>query len=71
MIPIQLSRSERYLVRHVILDGEERGLSVVEVKDGCVSVAPFEREVHSTVLLDGSLVMETENGKIKKIWQNV
>lgn len=58
--PTQLPPGRRYLARRVIVDGEERGLSVVTIDArGGVTVEPFERETHSTVMVDGTIVVIT------------
>lgn len=68
MKKLTLSQADaRYLVRKLIIDGCERGLSLVVVNNSHVEVFPFAEETHSTVMLDGRLIIETENGKIKKL----
>jgi len=68
-MPTLLPENKRYLSRRVVLDGVEHGLSIVEIVNGEANVIPFQCEIHSTVMLDGCLVIETEDGKVKKISQ--
>lgn len=47
----------RYLARRVLHRGREYGLSLVEIDGTEVHVLPFAGETHSTVFVDGTLVV--------------
>lgn len=49
----------RYLSRKVVVDGTDRGLSLVEVDNqGRAKVVPFTAETHSTAFRDHPIVVE-------------
>lgn len=57
---IPLPKAKRYLARKVIYDGKEYGLSTVELNAGRIILQPFEKEMPSTVYVDGVIIVEEE-----------
>lgn len=55
---IQLPNHNCYLVRRVLCDGVEYGLSTVSVKEGEIVIRDFEKETPSTIFVDGAIVVE-------------
>jgi hypothetical protein len=57
----------RYLSHHIIVDGVRYDtLSIVTIgDDNTVSVEPYEMEVHSTVYVNGTVVVNTnDDGRV-------
>lgn len=51
-----LPPAERYLARHVVVDGRDCGLAVAGIgADGTLLIEPFTRETPNTVYLPGTL----------------
>lgn len=63
-------KSERWLARHVVVDGTTYGLSLVEIYTGNglwhVSVTPFRQETHSTVYHPGTIKITTNKDPLKR-----
>lgn len=47
----------RFLVTEVFCNAGVSGRSIVTINNDCVSVVPFEKEVHSTVYIPGSIAI--------------
>lgn len=47
----------RFLANHIIIDGTDRGLSVLELSDDHkqLSISPFIKETYSTVFIPGAI----------------
>lgn len=53
-----LNSGERYLARHVVFRGRDRGLCTVALDTpGRAAVEPFVRETPGTAFVDGSIVV--------------
>jgi hypothetical protein len=50
-----------------MLDGKSYGLSIVTICGDQVKIEPFEREVHSTRFVDGTLVITSGRPPIVSI----
>ena len=52
---------KRYSSHHIIVNGKQHeGLSIVTINDdNTVDVVPYTHEIHSTVYVNGSVVIET------------
>lgn len=61
---IPLPPAKRYLARRVIVDGQVKGLSLVELDGDRIVVTPFAGETHSTVLVDGTLIVDSQTGRV-------
>jgi len=50
--------NKRYLTPHLLADGRDNGLSVVTIgEDGSVNYTPFAEERHSTLWIDGPIIL--------------
>jgi hypothetical protein len=58
---------DKILARRVMLDGKSYGLSIVTICGDQVKIEPFEREVHSTRFVDGTLVITSGRPPIVSI----
>lgn len=57
---------KRFLAHHVIVDGKHYNLlSIVTINDdGSVDIDPFQEEVHSTVYVNYTLVIDTHRQEV-------
>lgn len=50
-------------------NGNELKLSLVEIDGDSVRVSPFTNETHSTVYVDGTIILETIYDKLIKFYR--
>lgn len=55
----------RFLTNHIIIDGTDRGMSVLELSDDRkrLFIKPFIKETHSTVFIPGTIHISVKDEK--------